>query len=191
MSVFSPNDVPIVLILAAGAGRRFRVSGGATHKLDAVIAGTTVLAHVAESAQRSGLPVHVVGHAAGSGMGDSIAAGVAATPGARGWLILPGDLPAIRTESILAVARALEHDSVVVPHWQGEAGHPVGFKRECGPALAALTGDKGAAAIVRMHRSRGEVHDLELNDRGIVMDVDTVDDLARVEAYMRQRHTCT
>src|SRR5690606_27771000 len=98
-------------------------------------------------------------------------------------LVLPGDLPLVRAESLRAVAAALTRASVVLPMHQGTRGHPVGFAREHGPALQALTGAEGAAAIVK---SAAPLR-LELDDPGIVTDIDTVDDLARAEQLVAAR----
>lgn len=184
---------PTVIVLAAGDGRRFRRSGGATHKLEALLAGTPVLQHVLRSVAASGLPCHVVRPlgeqsgaqpAAADGMGNSIARGVAATADAAGWLILPGDLPLVSPQTLRQVAQGLSAQPVVQPFWQGQQGHPVGFGRECRSALMALRGDVGAAAIVRTHRQAAKVLELQLNDPGIAMDIDTVDDLAQAEALL-------
>jgi molybdenum cofactor cytidylyltransferase len=59
----------------------------------------------------------------------------------------------------------------------------VGFAREHGAALQALTGTEGAAAIVRASQALK----LEIDDPGIVMDIDTVADLARAEALLASR----
>ena len=72
---------PVVIVLAAGRGERFAASGGATHKLQALLAGKRVIDHVLDAVKASGLPYHVVtADPARPGMGDSIAAGVRATP---------------------------------------------------------------------------------------------------------------
>ena len=128
-------------------------------------------------------------------MGDSIAAAVRATAGSEaGWLILPGDLPLVSVGTLQAVAAALvsmealqscslhnRSSFVVMPVYQGERGHPVGFSAQCGNALAALQGDKGAAAVVRA----SVVHELVVNDVGCVMDVDTVQALRAAQALWR------
>src|SRR5690606_24104075 len=101
-------------------------------------------------------------HAHNDGMGDSIARGVAATTQAAGWLILPGDLPLVRARSLLEVAAGLAQKPVVVPYWQGQQGHPVGFGPSCRSALMTLTGDRGGAAIVRDHRQAGQLLTLHL-----------------------------
>lgn len=174
--------LPTVIVLAAGRGERFKASGGATHKLDALLAGKPVLQHVLDAVQASGLPWHLVrADASRPGMGDSIAAGVRATARAAGWLILPGDLPLVRPDTLRKVADALAAHEVVVPVHRGERGHPVGFAASCGPGLMALQGEKGAAPVMR---SRAAFH-MEVEDAGVVSDVDTVDDLRAIQALMR------
>ena len=77
------------------------------------------------------------------GLGDSIAAGVQACPGLDGWLMVLGDMPFILPSSIEQVVAAIRTDGISVPVLAGEYGHPVGFGREFGPKLMALTGDRG------------------------------------------------
>lgn len=172
---------PVVLVLASGRGERFVASGGQGSKLQAMLGGRPVLDHTLAAVIASGLPFHVesAGHA---GMGDSIAAAVRATGNAPGWLVLPGDLPLVKPETLRAVAAALSQASVVVPVYRGTRGHPVAFRCEHGPALAALTGAEGAAAIVRAAQPLR----LQVDDAGAVTDIDTVDDLARAEALLRR-----
>ena len=177
-------DRPVVLVLASGRGERFAASGGQGNKLQALLAGKPVLAHTLDAVRATGLPFHVedAGH---PGMGDSIAAAVRATRDAAGWLVLPGDLPLVRPVTLRAVADALlQPDAeVVAPVVQGQRGHPVGFARACGAALAALTGPKGAAAIVQAHR----VRELAVDDDGILVDVDTADALAQAQRLLQAR----
>lgn len=177
---------PTVIVLAAGRGERYLASGGTTHKLDALLAGTPILKRVLDAVADAGLPVHVVGpQGDNSGMGDSIARGVRATPGAAGWLILPGDLALISAASIRRVASALADHAVVVPQYQGKRGHPVGFSASCYDALAGLAGDTGAASVVRAQRLVGRVLDLSVDDIGVVLDVDSLEDLKAAEHALR------
>lgn len=178
------TDGPVVIVLAAGRGRRFRASGGAGSKLHADLNGKPVLDHVLAAVERTGLNHHVVLHAGGDGMADSIAAGVRATASAPGWLILPGDLPLIGAPSLLRVAQALAEQPVVVPTFQGERGHPVGFARECFDALATLSGEAGAASVVQRYRQEGRALLLPLDDPGILTDIDTLSDLQRARALL-------
>lgn len=184
MNAETPSHAPVVLVLAAGRATRFFASGGQVNKLQASLAGVPVLDHVLRAVEASGLAVHIVRSAAGEGMGDSIAAGVRATAHANGWLVLPGDLPLITPSSLQQVAQALAEHTVVVPFYQGQQGHPVGFNAECFAQLAALTGEKGAASVVRSRREAEQVLRLELDDVGIVSDIDTLTDLARAAAWL-------
>lgn len=182
------TQLPTVIVLAAGRGERFKASGGTHDKLNSLLCGQSVRGHVLAAVTASGLPCHVVerahtAHLPHPGMGDSIACGVAATPQAHGWLILPADLPLIQASTLLAVAKALQDHAVVVPSYRGHNGHPVGFQAACGPALMQLSGDTGARAVVAAH----SVFPLALDDEGIVLDVDTVSLLAQAETQMRKR----
>ena len=180
-------SLPTVIILASGRGERFATSGGTTHKLQARLAGKTVLQHTLDAVRASGLPWHLEagGH---PGMGDSIAAAVRATlqstPQVFGWLILPGDLPLIQSDTLRAVAAALNGHDVVVPVYRGQRGHPVGFSAQCGQALLNLKEDQGADPVVRGYTAI----ELIVSDVGCVTDIDTVDDLKAAERLMRGVH---
>ncbi len=181
--------LPTVIVLAAGKGKRFKASGATQDKLQSLLCGQPVREHVLAAVRASGLPWHVVEqthtvHLTNPGMGDSIACGVAATPGAHGWLILPADLPLIQSNTLLAVAEALQQHAVVVPRYEGQRGHPVGFAPSCRDALLQLTGDQGARAVVAQHM----VCCVDVDDEGCVLDVDTVDTLALVQTRMQKSH---
>lgn len=171
--------LPTVLLLASGKGERFNASGGLGNKLQAVLAGKTVLQRTLESVQASGLRWHVedAGH---PGMGDSIAAAVRATRDAAGWLILPADLPLIAPRTLLELAQASPLADVLVPVCGGQRGHPVRFSRRCGDALARLQGHAGAASVV----AQFQAVPWPVSDAGCVTDIDTLDDLIRVRAMM-------
>ena len=181
------SRLPFVIVLAAGRGERFAASGGTVHKLQALLAGKPVLDHVLDAVRASGLPHHVVyADAARPGMGDSIAAGVRATPDAPGWLILPADLPLIRSQTLRAIALA-PPSAVTVPLFQGQRGHPVRFAAVCAPELLGLHGNKGAAQVIRAWEAINSVALVDLDDAGVVTDIDTLEDLQRAELLLAQR----
>jgi molybdenum cofactor cytidylyltransferase len=113
------------------------------------------------------------------GMGHSLAAGVAAERGAEGWVIALGDMPHIRPDTIRAIAAALEQGaSLVIPVFAGERGHPVGFGRQFRDELLTLSGDAGARGVLTAHASAARR--LEVDDPGVVQDVDTRADAERL-----------
>ncbi len=190
---------PTIVVPAAGRGSRF---GGPLHKLEQEFAGSTVLGITVRRAIETQLPVVVVTTAALAplvgrqlakrdivvlsddearrGMGASIAAGVVERSGAPGWLVLPGDMPLVRPDSILAVASALEHHAVVFAQHRGRRGHPVGFAAELYSELVLLSSDDGARRVMLRYPAHGE----EVDDSGVLLDVDTQPDLD----VMRQQH---
>jgi molybdenum cofactor cytidylyltransferase len=183
-------SLPVVIVLAAGRGERFAASGATVHKLQALLAGKSVLEHVLDAVRASGLPFHVVqSDASRPGMGDSIAAGVRETldmADAAGWLILPGDLPLIRSETLRAIALA-PPSAVTVPMYQGQRGHPVRFAASCGPELMRLQGNNGAAPVLQAQAAINSVAFMDVDDVGTVTDIDTLDDLRRAEHLLTTR----
>ena len=90
-----------------------------------------------------------------------------------GWIVLPGDMPLVRPSTLQAVARELEQHPVAYAQHRGRRGHPVGFAAELYSELATLTGDEGARRLVARYPAFG----LEVDDPGVLLDVDTEDDL--------------
>lgn len=195
-----------VIVLAAGTGSRFGAPG---HKLTQRLGMSTVLGTTLRHAIASHLPVVVVTtdeladvarrHVASRdvvvlpavgtpgpqplGMGFSIATGVAARPDAPGWLVLPGDMPMVQSTSLVAVAAALEQYPVAYAQHRGRRGHPVGFGAELYSELVTLSGDEGARRLV----ARYPAHGIELDDPGVLVDVDTEADLERVRVSVATR----
>ena len=183
----NPVDVPCVIVLAAGRGERFAATGGQVHKLQALLAGIRVIDHVLFAVIGSGLAYHVVSaDPARPGMGDSIAAGVRATPSASCWLILPADLPLITSETLQAMAFA-PPCAVAVPVVNGQRGHPVRFGPECAHELLRFEGNSGAAHMIRAQAAIDSVVFVKLDDIGCITDVDTLDDLQRAEEMLELR----
>lgn len=185
------NSDPVVVVLAAGQGRRFRASGAQTGKLQARLHGRSVLEHTLAAVEASGLRAVLVENGPlwrSEGMGHSIARGVALAPDASGWLILPGDLPAVAPASLRAVAQALQAlGGVVRPRIEGQWGHPVGFSAAWKDQLLQLTGDSGAQSVVRAAQTQDQLHALALDDWGTLADTDTLADLSAVAHRWAQR----
>ena len=115
---------------------------------------------------------------AAEGMGTSLAAGVRATADADGWVVALADMPFIRPDTIRMVAKALgEGAAIAAPSFRGERGHPVGFASRFYDELALLHGDHGARELLQRHRDRVTLYDVD--DPGVLRDVDKPSDLER------------
>ncbi len=93
-----------------------------------------------------------------------------------GFVIALADMPYIASVTINAVANKLSTGaSIVIPTYQGQRGHPVGFSAKFRNELENLHGDEGARSIIK--RYPDEVHMLACDDAGILADIDTQADL--------------
>ena len=110
-------------------------------------------------------------------MGDSIAAGVSQHASATGWLVLPADMPLVKPASLRAVADALDQQPIAFAQHRGRRGHPVGFAAELFFELVMLKGDEGARRLLARYPTAA----VELDDPGVLFDIDTVDDLAAAQ----------
>ncbi|RDS87290.1 NTP transferase domain-containing protein [Pseudomonas fluorescens] len=181
------------IVLAAGQGSRFRAEAGADQDkllvncvgLDGVmrpvieqvlvslpdrlvarwLVTTPDRTEVIRLAEAYGCQVLLLQSA---GMGESIAAAVAASASADGWLVVLGDMPFIQSSSIERVIDVLEEDGISVPVQAGEYGHPVAFGSAFGPDLMALTGDRGGKPLF----ARARVREVQVEDGGVLWDVD-------------------
>ena len=113
------------------------------------------------------------------GMGASLAAGIDALTAsdAHAVAVLLGDMPWIAAATLTTLARQADQQSIVLPSYQGRRGHPVIFGRRFWPALAHLDGDQGARAIIEANPHACQV--IEVDDPGILHDIDTPSDLQR------------
>ncbi len=112
------------------------------------------------------------------GMGVTLAHAVRAAGPAGGWVVALADMPFIRPDSIRRVAAAVAAGgAIAAPDYRGERGHPVAFAASFRAALEQLIGDVGAREIVKANAS-AVVH-VEVDDPGVVRDIDTPADIAR------------
>lgn len=114
------------------------------------------------------------------GMGASLAAAIAASPGAEGWIVALGDMPLVDPRTIEAVRRALERGAPMAAPYDrgGRRGHPVGFSRALREELLQLGGDVGARDVLARHADM--VEKVVTDDPGIFVDIDTKDDLEEI-----------
>lgn len=194
----APRDIAAV-ILAAGAGHRL----GGVAKALLPHRGESYLAAIAATARSVGLAdaVVVVGQPFGAavaahaeqlglrvqinpdpdrGMASSVALGFAAIiegPATAAWL-WPVDHPAVSADTLRRLIAALDGRTrsgggdieIARPFHQGRRGHPPLIARALWPELVGCAGRAGGAReVVRAAR----LVDVEVDDPGVVYDVDT------------------
>lgn len=190
-----PRDPAAIVgvLLAAGRGERFggnkllaRLTQGtlvgiaaARHLINALPYSVAVLRPDDETLKQllTAEGLHIVTNPnADEGLGTSLACGVAAAE-ADGWVIALADMPAIRSETIVAVAAALAAGApLAAPIYRGQRGHPIGFAKPFQSALMSLMGDQGGRDILKRHKN--EIHLIEVDDPGVLVDIDHLTDLA-------------
>lgn len=199
----APARAVAAIILAAGRAKRF----GTGSKVIAELDGKPLVRHVAEAAlaSRASPVVVVVGHAAAvtavalaglevrlvhatdfeAGLSRSLRVGLAALPAsAAGALILLADMPRVSAKLIDQLIDAFEvaEPNALVPVHGGRRGNPVIIGRELFAALGALEGDRGASHILG---SASGVVELPVEDAAVTVDIDTQEDLHRLDSPRR------
>jgi molybdenum cofactor cytidylyltransferase len=190
------------LILAAGLSRRM----GKANKLLAEIDGAAMVVRVADTVLASkASPVLVVtGHEAErvraalagrklgfvdnpdyqEGLASSVRHGLAALPeDCDGVLVCLGDMPRIRPEHLdrlIAAFNPVEGRAICVPVYKGKRGNPVLLSRRFFAEMARLKGDTGARPLIGQHHE--VVAEIEMDDDGVLVDVDSPDKLVKLRA---------
>jgi molybdenum cofactor cytidylyltransferase len=96
------------------------------------------------------------------------------------------DHPLVRASTVVTLVSAYHRTRapVVRPVYRGRRGHPVIFAASIWPALRAAPAGEGARGVVR---SLGDaVCDVEVDDAGVTIDVDTPEDYRRLIETMDQ-----
>ncbi len=195
------------ILLAAGAGSRF--GGG---KLLAPYRGRPLIE--ASLSNLAGAPVDetvvVVGESAealreacrpydvrvvenrewAQGQSTSVRAGLLSLgPEARAAVVLLADQPLVGAGAVERLVAAFEEGArVAVATYGGRPRNPVLFSREVWPLLMAeLSGDEGARPFLRRHPEL--VVRVPCDGVGDPADVDTVEDLRRLEGLRGREHT--
>jgi molybdenum cofactor cytidylyltransferase len=181
-------------------------------KLSLPLGDRTVIEHVALALQAGGIDriVVVVGPhvpelaALAAGAGADVLALANTTPDMRAtvaagldyleeryqptradwWLLAPGDHPVIspRVLEELRAAADLQSHTIIVPTHQGQRGHPTLISWSLAAAVRAIPPGTGINTFLRGRL--GETLEIEVTDPGILANLDTPEDHARlVELY--------
>lgn len=199
------------VVLAAGMSRRMAAAGP---KQLLRTAGKPLLEHALDSIRASGvreivlvlgaeaaaiqqqIPLHgarvVFNPEYQQGMGTSLRAGLGTvTPAADAALVILADQPFVLPETLkrlIAFHEQSPHEKsraqIVLPLYRGFRGNPVLLDRSVFPEVMGLSGDVGCRAIFGSHTEG--IHKLDVDDPGILLDIDTEEDLGRVSEIRRQ-----
>lgn len=184
-----------ILMLAAGSSRRF-----GSDKRNAKIDGSTLLDTSIKNALNSRLALLVIlrhddlalidilaekyptAHFlrcpdSALGLGHSLSFGIAQAANRRfgGAVVTLADMPWVESATFSAVARNIVSEKIVVPRYGGHIGNPLAFGSHYFPELMSCRGEQDAQSIWPGHMERVEY--LELEDSGILRDVNTSADL--------------
>jgi molybdenum cofactor cytidylyltransferase len=110
------------------------------------------------------------------GMFSSIQEGVAVAHGDP-ILVMPGDMPFVSPDTVRAVIAAYAATPAIVsPRYRGKRGHPVALPASLRDEILAASPHATLHDVIHAHTERRV--DVDVDDRGIVRDVDRVEDLA-------------
>jgi len=190
------------LVLAGGRSRRMRGANKLLSKFDrrpiitrvveAALAARCAPVLVVTGHQRArvegalaGYPVSWVHNPCfAAGLGASLAAGARALPeDVDALLVCLADMPLIRAAHIEGLIDAFDpaaERAICVPVHGGRRGHPVLFSRRFLAELGALDGDRGARSLLTRHAHL--VREVEADDDGVLIDIDSPEALDRLRA---------
>lgn len=119
------------------------------------------------------------------GMFTSIQTGVAnLPPQTKGFFLLLADTPIISAETIPSLINAFKNQSeIVYPCYQEERGHPPLISARYIPDILSWQEEGGLRAV--LNRFEDYAVDVPVNDRGILLDMDTPSDYLKLCKYCR------
>lgn len=168
-------------------GRTFLESIIHTLREAGIVPIAVVLGHHAEEIQKAlkleGVEV-VINPDYRLGQTSSLQAGLRAleNPNLEAVMLCLVDHPAVSAATVLALADSSKQSPapVVIPTHQGQRGHPVVIARKLFPELLSLGPVEGANTVI--HKYRDAARFLEVEDPGILFDVDDPETYRRLES---------
>lgn len=112
---------------------------------------------------------------------DTVRLGLEALGGVKACIFLQGDQALLRRETVdsLVMAWRQDPDKIWRPSYNGKGASPVIFPEWCFGALMTLPEGEGGGAIIKRYPER--VATLEVSHEAELFDVDTREDLERLE----------
>ena len=113
------------------------------------------------------------------GMFSSVRRGIKEVRSDR-FFIIPGDQPVVKGETFKTLIGY--NMDIIIPRYKGKKGHPALFNSGCIPEILAMPDTE----ILRNYiHSKDDVKIVDVNDPGIGMDVDTMEDYDKIKAYYK------
>jgi len=118
-----------------------------------------------------------------SGMASSIKKGIKKlSKKTDSFFISLGDMPSINYDTYNQLIKCNKNKKAIVPMFKGQQGNPVLFPKSFEEKFLSIQGDSGAKKILEINKK--EVLYLEINDPGIIRDLDVPNDfnnLSKIE----------
>lgn len=121
------------------------------------------------------------------GMSSSLRTGIASLdPAAEAFFVVLGDEPFVRSETFDALLAAREGSGsrIVLPTYRGVRGNPVLLDRSLTAEADTLTGDTGCRALHERHPR--ETLEVAVDDPGVLIDLDTPEEVERARELLRE-----
>lgn len=122
------------------------------------------------------------------GMFSSVRCAVDAADGLAGFFLLPVDIPLVRPATIQAMCAGWRScpakKTVLYPNYHGQRGHPPLIPAWLVPAIADHDGTGGLHTVLDQHPGQ----DIQVWDRGVLLDADTGDDFALLQCKAERLH---
>ena len=92
-------------------------------------------------------------------------------------------LTAAAVDKLIAAFNPVENRSIIVPTSGGKRGNPVLWGKRYFAEMRAVSGDVGARHLIGEHQD--QMAEVEIGDRGVLMDIDTQEALDALSAEGR------
>ncbi len=116
------------------------------------------------------------------GMAHSLSNAIQKAVGMDAAMIFLADMPYIKEETITKLINTYNANQdlkpIVIPTSSGTPGHPVVFDKAYFSEIQSLEGDRGARPVVDAHPDK--LIPVEIDDSGILRDIDTLDDIEAI-----------
>ena len=90
------------------------------------------------------------------------------------FFISLGDMPSINYDTYDQLIECKKNQKIIVPMFKGQKGNPVLFPKSFEKIMLSIQGDYGAKKI--LENNKKQVLNIEINDPGIIKDIDVLDD---------------